>query len=113
MNNFKIRYGHEFISQSIRDELILYSISDYKNTEMEIIEDIKKHFGFDPGVKRNIQTLSGGQRVISFIITLIYILLDRSIMEIELDMTGLMESLTEKNRSILISYITSKGIYVN
>lgn len=110
MINFKITYGHEFVSQSIRDELILYSITDYKSTELQILEDVKSHFGFDPGIKRNIQTLSGGQRVICFIITLVYILLDRSIIEISLDMKGLLESLTEENRLKLLLYIKSKGI---
>lgn len=112
MKIFSITYGHEFISQSIRDELILYRVKEYKSIEQKILQDVEGTFGFNPGTKRDIQTLSGGQRVICYLITLSYIIKDRGITDLLIDTTGLLESLTLENREKLETFLQVRSVNV-
>ncbi len=110
MKLLEIEYNHEFISNKIRDELLLYDIWNFKQLEKQIIAKIDMLFSFNIGLNRNINYLSGGQRSITYLVTLSYILKERNISEIELSLQNILESLSIKSRNILQSHFKDSGI---
>lgn len=112
MENLTIEYSHEFISNKIKDELLLNDIWDFKNIENRILFDIKKIFDFDIGRSRNINTLSGGQRSITYLITLSYILTSKNIDHITIKLINIKESLSPISMDKLLKYLSERGIDV-
>lgn len=113
MKTLIIDYNHEFISNKIKDELIINDIWNFKELEKDIIQDIKDIFLFDISPNKNINTLSGGQRSIAYMVTLKYILKEKDIYSIKLKMNNIIESLSVENGKKLIKYINKGGIVVN
>lgn len=112
MRYLSIDYSHEFISNKIKDELLLNDIWDYNCIEKAILEDIKRVFDFDIGISRNINTLSGGQRSITYLITLSYILSAKKIENMTLNLNNITQSLTKLSRTKLLDYLKDRGINV-
>ena len=110
MNKIKIEYGHEFISNRVVDELLLYNIWECKTLELEIINQIQELFNFNIGRNRNINTLSGGQRSVTYIITLTFIKRANNIKDLSVELTNIFESLTENYINILIEYLKENDI---
>lgn len=113
MNLLNIDYSHEFISNKITDELILYDIWNYKDIETLIIAEIEHEFLFKPGINRNINTLSGGQRSITYLVTLTFILKCKKYKNIELHLNNIIESLSIDNGKRILNYLKARGLYVN
>lgn len=107
-----IIYSHEFISNRIKDELILHSIGNYREVEENIIGDMATLTGYNIEVNRNINTLSGGQRAILYLITLSYIVNSFNLKDFKVTLIRIVESLTEKNRVRVMSYLKERGIKV-
>jgi len=112
MKSLEIEYSHEFISNKIKDELILYDIWVYKELELQILKDLKTNFNFNIGVNRNINTLSGGQRSIAYLVTLTYILQERKIDHIQLILSNIIESLTKESGDKILAYLKKRGVDV-
>lgn len=110
MKELTIDYGHEFIANRIKDELLIYDIWEYDKIESEIISDLNNFFSFKIEKSRNINTLSGGQRAVAFIVTLSWILTFKNIKNPTLKLTNIIESLTIKTGNKLIDYLTKRGI---
>lgn len=103
MKSITINYSHEFISNKIADELILNDIIDYKKIEESILKEIETNFSFNVGKNRNINTLSGGQRSVAYLITLKKILTHKGITSIKINLVNILESLSENYRKIIIN----------
>lgn len=112
MKFLTVGYSHEFISNKITDELILYNIWNYKELEKRIISEVKKIFSFNIGASRNINTLSGGQRSITFLVTLTYILKERNIDSLELKLNNIIESLSAESSRKITDYLNKRGVNV-
>lgn len=112
MQTLTVTYSHEFISNKIRDELLLNDIFDYKHLERRVTEDIKKLYNFDISPTRNVNTLSGGQRSITYLITLRHILSYKNLDNIEVTLINIMESLSQKSRDILLNYFKKNNITI-
>lgn len=112
MKTINITYSHEFISNKVRDELLLYDIWNFKDVEARIITEISKLYSFNIGTNRNVNTLSGGQRSVVYIVTLINILKEKGIDNIEISMKNILESLSPSTRKITLNYIKTNGIEV-
>lgn len=106
MKSITIKYNHEFISNKIRDELLLYDILDFKKVEKEIISEIEELFSFNPGKKRDINTLSGGQRSITYLITLRHILSQKNIKKVKIKLVNILESLSDRSNRIIKDYFS-------
>lgn len=118
MKRIQIHYSHEFISNKIRDELLLYDIWNFKEVEKSIISEINSLYSFDVGHNRNVNTLSGGQRSVTYLVTLTNILKEKEINNIEVCLTNILESLSPATREITLNYldknsITVKGAYAD
>lgn len=107
-----ITYNHEFISNKVKDELILHNIWSFKDTEQLIIKDIDRILDYNIGLNRNINTLSGGQRSIAYLVTLTYIIKEKKIDSAKLKLTNILESLSPNTRDKIISYLTDNNIKV-
>lgn len=112
MRYLTIEYGREFISNKIKDELLLNNIWDFTRIEKIIVEDIRSYFGFDIGISRNINTLSGGQRSIAYLLTLSHIADFKQIRQLTLNLLNIKESLSANSNARLITYLNDRGIYV-
>lgn len=112
MRSLTIDYSHEFISNKVIDELILYDIWDYKTIEINIISEIERIFCFNIGTNRNINSLSGGQRSITYLLTLTCILKERNIEHINLKLNNIIESLSVNSGNKLLEYLKKRGINV-
>ncbi len=112
MRYLTIEYSHEFISNKIKDELLLNDIWDFSIIEKKILHDIKTFFDFDIGISRDINTLSGGQRSITYLVTLSYILISKKINHMTLNLNNITQSLSPLSRDKILKYLSNKGIYV-
>ncbi|MGL1892376.1 MAG: hypothetical protein OCD02_12175 [Spirochaetaceae bacterium] len=112
MRSLNIDYSHEFISNKIKDELLLNDIFSFNLNESLILKDIDDLFNFQVGLNRDINTLSGGQRSLTYLITLAYILEEKNIKNIDLELNNILESLTSKNRDKIVKYLKERGINV-
>lgn len=112
MRYLTIEYSHEFISNKIKDELLINDIWDFADIEKVILLDVKTFFSFDIGISRNINTLSGGQRSIAYLVTLSYILISKKINHMTLNLKNIAQSLSPLSLEKLLKYLTDKGIYV-
>lgn len=112
MEILEIQYNHEFISNKIRDELVLYDIFLYKKIEENIINEIEKKFFFRIEKNRNINKLSGGQRSIAYLITLCYIVEHKNIKNLQISLINILESLSIKNRETVLEALKDRGINV-
>lgn len=112
MKTIQIQYSHEFISNKVRDELLLYDIWNFKEVEKSIISEIEEYYSFNIGFNRDINTLSGGQRSVAYLVTLINILREKEIKDIELKMTNILESLSPSTRDTTLKYLISNGVTV-
>jgi len=112
MRFLAIHYSHEFISNKVIDELILHDIWDYKKIELEIIEEINRIFFFNIGKNKNINKLSGGQRSITYLVTLSFILKKKNIKNLSIKLHNIIESLSAENGSKLLRYMNKRGINV-
>jgi hypothetical protein len=104
VKRLKIEYGKEFISNRIRDELILHNIVKYKAMEEQIRGDLKAFFYLELKHK-NINKLSGGQRSIVYLVTLKHIILNKNITEIKLELINIKESLSPQSNLNLEKYL--------
>lgn len=107
-----IVYNHEFISNKIKDELILHNIWSFEELEQFIIQDVYKILDYNIGFNRNVNTLSGGQRSVAYLVTCAYIIKEKNIKSAKLMLTNVLESLSPKTRDKIISYLTKKNIKV-
>lgn len=107
-----ITYSHEFISNRVTDELILHSISNYREVEEYIIRDMSNLTGYNIGKSRIVNSLSGGQRAILYLITLSYIIDSYKIKKFHLQLNRILESLTMENRENIQSYLLNRGITI-
>lgn len=113
MKLLNIEYNHEFISNKIKDELLLNDIWKFKELEKDIVKDINDYFNFDIGLSRNVNTLSGGQRSITYLVTLSYILKFKNINNITIHLNNIKESLSILSWNIIYKYLTLKGINID
>ncbi len=113
METFDIRYNHEFISNRVRDELILNSIFNTDPIESSIMKTVQELFHFTIEKGRDINSLSGGQRSLVYLVTLSYICQEKNISGIVLNLINILESLTEKSSITIIDYLTKRGFSVN
>jgi len=112
MRFLTIEYNKEFISNRIKDELLLVDIWNYTEIEKKILIDIETNFNYKIEPSRNINTLSGGQRSIAYLVTLSYIILEKKLEKVTLNLVNITQSLSPKSREKLEKYLNERGIYV-
>lgn len=112
MKYLTIEYGDEFISNRIKDELLLNDIWNFSEKEKMILSDIQNIFDFEIELSRNINTLSGGQRSIAYLVTLAYIIEARQKEQITLNLINIRESLSPLSNKKLETYLKDKNINV-
>ncbi len=112
MLRLKIDYGHEFISNRIKDELILNDIFDFQETEKNILKEMNNIFEMDIEINKDINHLSGGQRSLAFLVTLCHIIKKKNIPKAEIQIDNIKESLTSQKYQLLTEYLSERGIDV-
>lgn len=80
--------------------------------EEKIIKDMVQLTGYDIGKGRNVNSLSGGQRSILYLITLSYIVEYYKQYNFKISLFRVLESLTLENREKITKYLEAKKIVI-
>lgn len=102
-------FNHLFISSSIREEVWLLQRKNDSSMIEKLMQDAREFNIHDVSDDRDLETYSGGQKVILACLLTLALIVDRKIYGLKLLLTNILDSVSADNRSKLIERFNEIG----